>query len=372
MKIGILGTRGIPNAYGGFEQFAQYLSLGLVQRGHSVWVYNSSDHPYQQKEWKGIHIIHCKDWEGLIGTAGQFLYDYNCLRDARGRSFDILLQLGYTSNSVWHRLWPKGMLNVINMDGLEWKRSKYGALTRKFLERAEAWAARHGDVLVADSTAIRDYILEKYGAEAIYIPYGADIPENYDPLVPGRWQLQPNDYLLLMARMEPENNVEMIIKGWMASEKKKPLALVGNTGNRFGQYLTTTYQHKNLHFLGAIYDQTTVNSLRHYCSLYLHGHSVGGTNPSLLEAMACESVIAAHNNSFNSAVLGEDAYYFSTSGDISDIIAVEAGAATAPVWKARNLEKVRQLYNWERIVERYVELFSPTGMRLAAEGKKPV
>src|SRR5579863_4227933 len=87
MKIGILGTRGIPNTYGGFEQFAQYLSVGLVRRGHSVWVYNSSDHPYKEAEWNGVGIIHCADWEGRIGTAGQFIYDYNCLRDARRREF---------------------------------------------------------------------------------------------------------------------------------------------------------------------------------------------------------------------------------------------------------------------------------------------
>ena len=103
MKIGIAGTRGIPNAYGGFEQFAEYLGKGLTEKGHEVWVYNSSDHPYQGAEWNGVHIIHCKDPESSIGTAGQFLYDFFCIMDARKRDFDILLQLGYTSNSIWHR-----------------------------------------------------------------------------------------------------------------------------------------------------------------------------------------------------------------------------------------------------------------------------
>src|SRR5438128_139636 len=93
LKIGILGTRGIPNAYGGFEQCAQYLSAGLAEKGHEVWVYNSNMHPYQKAEWNGVNIIHCKDWEHRIGTAGQFIYDYNCIVDARKRNFDILLQL---------------------------------------------------------------------------------------------------------------------------------------------------------------------------------------------------------------------------------------------------------------------------------------
>jgi glycosyltransferase involved in cell wall biosynthesis len=358
MKIGILGTRGIPNAYGGFEQFAQYLSLGLVQRGHSVWVYNSSDHPYQQKEWRGIHIIHCKDWEGMIGTAGQFLYDYNCLRDARARSFDILLQLGYTSNSVWHRLWPKGMLNVINMDGLEWKRSKYGPVTRKFLVRAEKWAARHGDVLIADSVGIQDYIRKKYDREANYIPYGADIPPGFDAGKLAQWGLRPDGYYLLMARMEPENNIEMIVQGWMASEKTKPLVVIGNPGNSFGQYLVKTYRDDRLHFIGANYDADTVNALRHFSAIYFHGHSVGGTNPSLLEAMATGCTIAAHDNVFNRSILNEDGWYFYDIKSVRDILGRSPDPALVAAWKEKNLEKVKMLYNWEKIIDAYENVFT--------------
>ncbi|MFZ4549682.1 MAG: glycosyl transferase, partial [Bacteroidales bacterium] len=98
MKIGILGTRGIPNHYGGFEQFAEYLSVGLLELGAEVWVYNSHNHPYQEKVWKNVNLIHCFDPEYKIGLAGQFLYDFNCILDSRNRNFDILLQLGYTTN----------------------------------------------------------------------------------------------------------------------------------------------------------------------------------------------------------------------------------------------------------------------------------
>ena len=130
LKIGILGTRGIPNHYGGFEQFAEHLSVCLFQRGHDVAVYNSSLHPYKQNEWNGVQIIHCRDWEHKIGTAGQFFYDLNCINDARKRNFDVLLHLGYTSDSVWHWRWPKKTVNIINMDGLEWQRSKYNKPTQ--------------------------------------------------------------------------------------------------------------------------------------------------------------------------------------------------------------------------------------------------
>jgi glycosyltransferase involved in cell wall biosynthesis len=358
MKIGILGTRGIPNVYGGFEQFAQYLSVGLKQRGHEVFVYNSSDHPYRESQWQGVNIIHCRDWESRLGTAGQFFYDYNCLRDAAKRNFDILLQLGYTSNSVWYPIWPKNARNVVNMDGLEWKRSKYGPMTRKFLMWAETQAARHGDVLVADSLGIRDHIRERYGREAVFIPYGADIPDTYDPHTLSRWDLTPGEYYMLMARMEPENNIEMIIQGWMASDRKLPLVLVGNPGNRFGRYLTAAYRDENLRWVGAVYDPSAANALRHYSAFYFHGHSVGGTNPSLLEAMACGCRIAAHDNVFNKTVLEKDARYFSSAAEVTALLGESAGEAFSADAVVRNLEKLKARYRWENIIDAYEQLFA--------------
>src|SRR5690606_26337508 len=136
MKVGILGTRGIPNHYGGFEQFAEFFSVYLARLGHEVYVYNSHNHPYQQPVFECVNIIHCNDPEYKLGTFGQFIYDYNCLRDARKRDFDILLQLGYTSNSIWFFMLPKNQIVITNMDGLEWKRSKYSAPVRQFLKFA--------------------------------------------------------------------------------------------------------------------------------------------------------------------------------------------------------------------------------------------
>lgn len=357
MKIGILGTRGIPNAYGGFEQFAQYLSVGLVQRGHKVWVYNSSYHPYRESEWEGVRIIHCTDWEKRLGSAGQFIYDYNCLKDAQTRDFDVLLQLGYTSNSIWHRLWPKRTLNVVNMDGLEWKRSKYGRLTKRFLFLAEKWAARHGDVLVADSLGIQDYLQEKYHRPVSYISYGAEIPSYYDNAKLETWGLKPDGYFLVMARMEPENNIEMIIRGWLASGRKKPLVVIGNADNAFGQRLCKTYRDEQLLFVGAIYDTDVVNALRHSCTVYFHGHSVGGTNPSLLEAMACHCLIMAHDNSFNKEILGKDAGYFSSVKDISSLLERLPDQKLVGGWKLANATKIQNRYSWDRVVDCYQKLF---------------
>ena len=211
LKIGILGCRGIPNAYGGFEQFAEYLSVGLVNKGHEVSVYSSSLHPYKEDNWNGVNIIHCKDWEDKLGTAGQFIYDWNCIADARKRNFDILLQLGYTSNSVWYWRWPRTAINIVNMDGLEWKRSKYSKLTRVFLKKAEAMAAKHADYLIADAPAIQEHLSKRYNKTSTLIPYSATVFDEQDVHEPQKYQLHPYQYYLVIARMEPENNFETII-----------------------------------------------------------------------------------------------------------------------------------------------------------------
>ena len=357
MKIGILGTRGIPNAYGGFEQFAQYLAQGLLQKGHEIWVYNSSDHPYQNEQWNGIHIIHCKDLESSIGTAGQFVYDFNCIRDARRRDYDILLHLGYTSNSIWHRLWPRSGPNIVNMDGLEWKRSKYNKLTQKFLKKAEAWAAQNSDVLIADSIGIQEYLATEYKKPSIYIPYGAEILEDFDSDIVAKCDLKPGEYFLLIARMEPENNIEIILRGDLQSSQPYPIVLIGSIKNKFGQYLSHTYGNPNIRFLGAIYDSNIINNLRFFSRLYFHGHSVGGTNPSLLEAMACHCNIAAHENIFNKNILTNSAYYFSTWEDIVQIINQPADVEIIAGRKKNNLEKIKKVYKWNKIIDDYEKVF---------------
>ena len=358
MRIGILGTRGIPNQYGGFEQFAQHLSEGLLQKGHDVWVYNSNKHSYKEDNWCGINIIHCVDLEGSLGTAGQFVYDFNCIVDARKRKFDILLHLGYTSDSIWHRLWPSEVVNVVNMDGLEWKRSKYNRLVQQFLKYAEKLAATKADMLVADSVGIKSYLIGKHNKESTYIPYGAEVFEDSNPQILKTWGLSPKQYLLCIARMEPENNLEMIINGYLMSKQEIPLVLVGKTDNKFGKYLKQKYSNKSILFTGGIYDADAINNLRHFSALYFHGHSVGGTNPSLLEAMACGCSIAAHENQFNRAILAENAFYFSSRNDIHSIIEQQSHDVRLVSFHVKNnLENISSLYNWPKIVDQYEHLF---------------
>lgn len=356
LRIGILGTRGIPNHYGGFEQFAQYLSAGLVRRGHDVYVYSSSNHPYRHDRWQDVHIIHCKDPEPQLGTFGQFIYDWNCIADARKRGFDVLLHLGYTSDSVWHHRWPKKTVNIVNMDGMEWKRSKYNRLTRVFLKWAESLAANNAAVLIADSPHMQQYIASTYGKPSFFIPYGAEVFTSADCSMLTHFKLLPYQYFLLVARMEPENNIEMTIQGYLNGRHPFPLVLIGDTKNPFGQYLRNTYHHPSVFFAGPVYEQAILNNLRYFSTRYFHGHSVGGTNPSLLEAMACGCNIVAHNNIFNNVILNGDADYFTSPDDVTGIITHTQNEIVSNKRRQNNIDKINTIYNLEKNIDDYEQM----------------
>jgi len=358
MKIGILGTRGIPNHYGGFEQFAEYLSVGLADLGAEVWVYNSHNHPCQEKKWKNVNLIHCFDPEYKIGLAGQFVYDFNCILDSRKRNFDILLQLGYTTNSIWYKLLPAKTKVVTNMDGMEWQRSKYNRFLRWFLKYAEKFAAESSQLLIADSEPINNYLRSSYSSPSVYISYGADIFETPNAGLLKPYGVLPQEYFLLIARLQPDNHIEEIIKGVIASHSKIPLLVIGNTNNTFGNYLKNKYESGQIRFLGSIFDKEMLNQLRHFCKLYFHGHSAGGTNPSLLEAMAASAPICAHNNEFNRSVLGKDAYYFENEDQIAEIINNQLGKSNIELFKQNNLIRIELNHAWENIIHAYYKAFT--------------
>lgn len=358
MNIAIIGTRGIPNHYGGFEQFAEYLSEGLVNAGQQVTVYNSHRHPFQKKNWKGVNIVHCYDPEYKLGTAGQFVYDLNCILHTRKNSYDIILQLGYTSSTVWGWLLPRHRSVVTtNMDGLEWKRSKYSPKVQRFLRYAEKLGVRYSDHLIADSPGIQTYLREQYGQNAIYIPYGANIFEHPDTAVLADYKLMPYGYNMLIARMEPENNIEMILDGAVQAAPK-PFIVIGNVNTKYGEWLRNKYESAaHIRFLGGIYEQAVLNNLRYYSCQYFHGHSVGGTNPSLLEAMGSHALICAHNNIFNSAVLGEDGYYFAHASEVARLInTVDRSAEQGKI--TGNLQKIAHQYAHATIIRQYLDHFA--------------
>jgi glycosyltransferase involved in cell wall biosynthesis len=356
MKIAIVGTRGIPNFHGGFEQFAEYFAKYLVEQGHEAYVYNSSLHPYKKDNWNGVSLIHKPDPEDKIGTVGQFIYDFNCILDSRSRNFDVILQLGYTSSSVWNWLFPKSSVIITNMDGLEWKRSKYSTKVQKFLKVAEKLAINHSDVLIADSVGIQSYLQSEYKVSSEFIAYGVLTENEYKDEALDSYDLKANQYNMLIARMEPENNIEVILDGVANCDSPKKFLVIGKVENEFGKYLVEKYKENDtILFLGAIYDLPILNSLRNSSDLYFHGHSVGGTNPSLLEAMASNTLICAHDNIFNKSILKDKAFYFENSEDVTKVLS-KVIKSDYQSFVSDNYKKVVNEFNWEIINHQYLDV----------------
>lgn len=356
MKIAIFGTRGIPNYHGGFEQFADYFAVYLANKGEDVYVYNSSLHPYKENNYKGAKIITCNDPEDKLGTAGQFIYDLNCILDARKRNFDVILQLGYTSSTIWWWLMPKKAKIITNMDGLEWKRTKYSKKVQEFLKYAEKLGAIHSDHLISDSLGIQSYLKEKYNKESTYIAYGADVFQNPDTSTLSKYNLEIEKYSMLIARFEPENNLQMILDGVVESDLKETFLVVGKHETEYGEYLKNRYKTYNyIRFVGGIYNLEELNNLRFFSRIYYHGHSVGGTNPSLLEAMASNCLICANNNEFNKGVLKDHAFYFSNSTDVKRLhLSLDKSKEINKI--QANIDAINQEFSWEIINKKYHEL----------------
>lgn len=358
VTVAITGTRGIPNNYGGFEQFAQHLSVELAARGFGVLVYNPHFHGYREPSYRGVAIV--RKWcpEAWLGAGAHYVYDYLCLRDAVRRRVDLVLECGYTSFTPGLLLVRRGGTRIVlNTDGIEWKRAKWGRVSSRLIALAESGAVRRADALVADNEGIRTYLRERYALDSTTIAYGATLPPAADPGLLADYGLTPDAYFLALARIEPENNFEMILDGYLQSGSAKPFCIVGNPDTRYGAVLRARFHDARIRFLGANYDLAVVHALRHFASLYFHGHSVGGTNPSLLDAMASEALICANENVYNRSVLGESALYFSSSADVARLLAGEADyRPLRPHFAKDNLEKIRTRYSWPCIADGYERL----------------
>jgi glycosyltransferase involved in cell wall biosynthesis len=357
MKIAIIGTRGIPNNYGGFEQLAEYLSLGLVEKGHQVYVYSPHNHIYKESSWQGVNILHQYDPEYKLGTAGQFIYDLNCILDSRKHQFDIILQLGYTSSSIWGKLMPKHSLVITNMDGLEWKRTKFNSMVQRFVKYAEKLAIKYSAHFISDSIGIKNYLLREYGKQSTYIAYGAHLMTGIDLERIASYNLTPYSYDMLIARLEPENSIETILTGVTAASTERSFIVIGNHNSKYGEYLKEKFKDERIRFVGAEYNIQTLNNLRHFSNLYFHGHTVGGTNPSLLEAMASNCLICANDNEFNASILGKDGYYFRTSEDITRVMEQVEKNEYELAKIEQNRSKIEHEFSWGNIINHYERFF---------------
>ena len=310
----ILGTRGVPANHGGFETFAERYALYLAQRGWQVSVYCQEDveaisEPVRTDVWRGITRIFIQT--ARKGGLGALDFDWKCVRDALRRP-GVCLVLGYNGAAFLPALRLAGRKVFTNMDGIEWKRPKWPLAVRAWFyvnEWIAAWASQR---LVADHPAIAAHLATRRPRKAtVVIPYGGD-PVASAPSAPLQaFGLAPGRYLISIARIEPDNNILTLVKAFAAARRGVKLVVLGKfeRGNAYHAQVRAAASDEVL-FPGAIYDAATVQALRFHARAYLHGHTVGGTNPSLVEALSAGNAVIAHDNVYNRWTAGAAALGF--------------------------------------------------------------
>lgn len=357
MKIAVLGTRGIPNHYGGFEQCAEKLSPLWVKRGISVDVFCEVKGKLKVNRWKDVDLVAIPDLSNISGL-NVVIYDCLSILKVLTKNYNIILQLGYSPAALFYPLLKlKNVKIITNMAGIEWKRSKWGLFARTIIKLCEHMAVHLSDIVVADNIGIKEYLDNKYKIESRLIAYGAEPAPISKKGLLDNYQLYPNEFYMLIARLQPDNNIEMILDGYQLSNSKLPFIVIGGPLGKYADHLHAKYAiDKNIKFLGGIYDYSILCTLRSQARLYFHGHSAGGTNPSLLEAMESGAKIAAYDNIFNRSVLDDGALFFKNENDIVAIIHQEL--YTDYSTKIRyNKNKIKKQYTWTKIAEQYQKLF---------------
>jgi len=351
-RLAILGSRGIPARYGGFEVAAESIATGLVHRGWSVTVFCPHNHHYRATSYEGVNLR--RVWHPP-GALGSLTYDALGLwLAARGR-FDAILMFGYGAGPLF--LIPRffGVPILANTDGLEWQRSKWSLPAKLYFRIAECLVSKLANRLISDAPGIQRYYRDKYRVESECIAYGADIP-GHTATNMGDLDLQAREYYLVVMRLEPENSILDIVRGYLASRAARPLVIVGLPTPYFDREVRPLLNGQDrVRLLGPIYDRGRLSALRQNAFVYLHGHSVGGTNPSLLEAMACGNFVVARDVEFNRDVLGAHGRYFTSADDLATTLNELEGANASGLREVgEHCQRIiARSYRWDQIVEAY-------------------
>ena len=351
----ILGTRGIPAAHGGFETFAEELSLFLVERGWKVVVYcqEVGEGPIVEDEWCGVERIRIPIKQD--GPKGTVLFDWKATKHALGFN-DLCLTLGYNTAVFSLPLRAKGIVNIINMDGIEWRRAKWGLTAKIWFWLNERIACHIGNHLVADHPKIKAHLQTRVSASKITtIPYGADAVTAAPAELIQTLGLSSSEFFTVIARPEPENSIFEMVKGFSVKRRGCQLAVLGEyrEDNDYHRAIKSVASPE-VKFVGAIYQKPLVQALRFHSKAYLHGHQVGGTNPSLVEAMGAGNAIVAHDNQFNRWVAGDSAVYFSCAKTFSDRMDQLLSSKTQLGELQRHgLQRFDSAFSWTGVLHQY-------------------
>ena len=358
MKVSIIGVVGVPANYGGFETLVENM-IGENASSEVAYTIYCSSKGYTERltSYKGASLKYIP----LQANGSQsIVYDIWSLLKATFHS-DVILILGVSGCCFLpiYRLFSKKRL-VINIDGLEHRRDKWGKWTRRFLKFSEKMAVKYADVVVTDNKGIQDYVSEEYGKESALIAYGGDhvlrsISDNDCQRILQQYPVVEGNFAFSVCRIEPENNVHITLEAFKKS--KKSILFVGNwSRSEYGQNLFRTYgQCENIHLINPIYDLNTLYVLRKCCAVYIHGHSAGGTNPSLVEAMFFKKPIIAFDVVYNRETTENKATYFKDADELvsclqQEVILLKKNAECM-------FEVAQRRYKWNIIAKQYEALY---------------
>lgn len=360
MKIAILGTRGIPAKHGGFETFAERLALHLSSKGWAVTVYCPALGAAEESEtkWRGIRLLHLPVQRD--DAVGSILFDWKSTIKAIREGANVL-NLGYGTAlfGLLYRL--SGTFNVINMDGIEWRRQKWSVPARSWLYINERLACLFGNHLIADHPEIKRHLETRVDSEKItMIPYGADAVVDPDVELIKPYNLTPNNYAIVIARPDPDNSILEIVRVFSAQKRGMKLVVLGNydESNPYQKQVLAAASSEVV-FPGGIYQKEVVEALRFFARLYLHGHQVGGTNPSLVESLAAGAPVLAHDNPFNREVAGPGARYFRDEQHCAEelnLLLAEGQDLSAMRQSSR--ERHKEAFTWDKVLNAYQGLLA--------------
>jgi glycosyltransferase involved in cell wall biosynthesis len=353
----IAGIRGVPSRHGGFETFAEDLSLFLVARNHRVTVYcqMESGTGITEDMWNGVGRV-------LIpspsSSAGTIYYDWATTLHA-SRQRGVVLTLGYNTGvfSVFYRFHHRP--NAMNMDGIEWERKKWSAPQRVWLWLNERGGALFANHLIADHPEIAAHRRHTAASKITVIPYGADSVTAAPCQLLAKYGLKPKSYYLLVARPEPENSILEIVAAFSSGRVGTPLVVLGRYTTEENKYHLQVVEAAGpgVHFLGAIYDRDVVRTLRFHAKAYIHGHRVGGTNPSLVESLAAGNAIIAHDNRFSRWVTGGNARFFKGSEDLEEtLFSIELNPTQLTEMEGASRRRHEKDLDKERVLSAYEDL----------------
>ena len=359
MRVNIMGTRGIPAAHGGFETFVAKLAPYLRDKGHDVLVYcqeeDASQPAYGTDMWNGIQRVHFKP--KCSGAKATIEFDYATVKHVL-KEPGIDLILGYNTAILNLPQLLKGRRLAVNMDGIEWKRAKWGIVAKIWFFLNEVVAANMCKVAIADHPEIAKHVKARCFKEPVVIPYGADVitdaPE--DPV--RALGLEPGRYFTSIARIEPENSILELVKAFGRVKTDAKCVILGrfDDDNPYHQEVKAAASD-GVVFPGAIYDGAVVSALRCHSRAYLHGHQVGGTNPSLVEALGAGNAVLAHDNRFNRWTAGEEQFFFSGEEDAAREMQriLDDGGAVVQAQSAARIRHAEQ-FTWDKILGDYEDL----------------